>query len=73
MRKKKGYTILLILTILFTLAAIVTVIPTASASKNCLIGYKAHCAFTPISTIICLILAGSVCKIRNRFFVIKKK
>jgi membrane protein DedA with SNARE-associated domain len=73
MKRKKGYFILLSLTILFTLAAIITVIPVPSASKVCLAGYKAHCAFVPVSTIICLLLAGTVCTIRSRLFLIRKK
>lgn len=38
--------------------AVVTLIPLASASKASLLGYKALCSFTPISTIILLGLAG---------------
>lgn len=30
----------------------------APASKPCLLGYYAHCTFTPISTIICWVVAG---------------
>ncbi|MBU1078531.1 MAG: hypothetical protein KKH98_14630 [Spirochaetes bacterium] len=67
-KRKKGYGILLFITIIFTLAAISTLIPVSSSSKECYLGYKAHCTFTPIGTIICLIAAGSVCKIRKKFF-----
>ncbi len=66
--KKKDYGIFLILTILFTLAAISTLVPQASVSKNCMLGYKAHCSFTPISTIICVLLTGLICKIRKNKF-----
>lgn len=38
--------------------AVVTLIPLASASKPALLGYKALCSFTPISTIILVLLAG---------------
>jgi hypothetical protein len=38
--------------------ALVTLIPIASASKECLLGYKALCSFSPISTIGLLALAG---------------
>ncbi len=40
--------------------AIVTALPESSASKDCLLGYRAHCTFTPISTIILLGLAGGL-------------
>jgi hypothetical protein len=66
--KRKGYTILLILTVVSVLAAISTVIPQASAEEPCKLGYKAHCSYTPISTILCLVLSGVMCTIRKRFF-----
>ena len=67
--RKKGYWLLFVLTLLFSLAALSTIIPSESASECSMIGYKAHCSFTPISTIICIILAGITCFIRKRFFV----
>ena len=67
--RKKGYWFLFSLTLFFTLLAISTIIPSERASKVCMIGYKAHCTFTPISTIICAIPAGLVCFVRKRFFV----
>ncbi len=67
--RKNGYWLLFILTLVFTLAALSTIIPSESASKICMIGYKAHCTYTPISTIICIIPAGITCFIRKRFFV----
>ncbi len=66
--KRKGYTILLMLTVALVLATISTVVPQASAQESCKFGYKAHCSFTPISTLLCLALAGTVCVIRKRFF-----
>jgi hypothetical protein len=38
-----------------SIAAIKTMIPNSNASKPCLIGYKAVCSFTPISTIILVV------------------
>ena len=38
--------------------AVVTLIPRAAASKACLLGYKALCSFTPISTVMLLALVG---------------
>lgn len=63
--KKKGYGLLLTLTIVVTLAGLWTLLPQASASKTCLLGYKAHCTFAPISTLICFILVAIICKIRK--------
>ncbi|MDZ7721710.1 MAG: hypothetical protein U5R06_02500 [candidate division KSB1 bacterium] len=39
-QRKKGYGLLMGLTILFTLATISTLIPEAGASKACMLGYK---------------------------------
>ncbi len=33
-----------------------TLVP-VDASKACTLGYEAHCTFTPISTLVCLIAA----------------
>ncbi|HCL00738.1 MAG TPA: hypothetical protein DHW42_11620 [Candidatus Marinimicrobia bacterium] len=66
--RKKGYSYLIALTIIFILAAISTLIPQTSASKACMLGYYAHCTWTPISTIICVLLAGVTCSIRKRKF-----
>jgi hypothetical protein len=38
--------------VIFSIAAVKTVIPNAGASKACLLGYKAACSFAPISTAI---------------------
>ncbi len=47
-----------VFTITYILLALVTMIPTATASKDCLLGYEAFCSFTPISTLGLLALAG---------------
>jgi hypothetical protein len=43
----------------FVVLGITTLIP-APASKPSLLGYYAHCSFTPISTIICWVIAGVI-------------
>ena len=60
-KKKKGYGVLLALTIIATVAGLVTLVPYAEASKASLAGYSAYCTFTPISTILCFLLAGFFC------------
>jgi len=50
------FLILLAALIASAVAAVITVIPDSSASKDCMLGYKAHCSFTPISTIILIIM-----------------
>ncbi|MCD4733456.1 hypothetical protein K8R78_04380 [bacterium] len=66
--RKRGYAVFLVLTIIFTLCAIWTLIPSEGASRACGLGYKAHCTITPYSTLICLALAALTCKLRKRFF-----
>jgi hypothetical protein len=43
------------LILIWSIAAVKTVIPSSVASKPCLLGYKATCSFTPISTAICVL------------------
>lgn len=57
MEKKKG-SVHLVFTIVHFSLAVVTLIPMASASKASLLGYKALCSFSPISTIGFLALGG---------------
>ncbi|MBN2716365.1 MAG: hypothetical protein JXX14_10960 [Deltaproteobacteria bacterium] len=68
MKKQPMYTFLLVFTVICVLAAISTLIPQASVEKVSLLGYKAHCPFTPVSTVICLLLAGTGCRIRAKKF-----
>ena len=49
------------------LAAIKTVIPFTYVSKACMLGYKAGCSFTPISTVILVVM------IIITYFVTKRK
>jgi len=51
----------------FILLGVWTLIP-AEASKPCLLGYYAHCSFTPISTLICLIIAAAIPLLGRRRF-----
>jgi hypothetical protein len=47
-----------IFTGVYFLLALITLLPMGTASKISLLGYKALCSFTPISTIILLALGG---------------
>lgn len=47
-----------IFTGIYFVLAVVTLIPTPTASKLSLLGYKALCSFTPISTLGLLALGG---------------
>jgi len=43
--------------VILCIAAVKTVIHNEEVSKPCLVGYKAACSFTPISTVILIIAA----------------
>jgi len=61
------HTIIVIAVIaILAIAAVKTVIPNADASKPCLLGYKAACSFTPISTVILITAAVIVFFVANR-------
>jgi len=51
-----------------------TLIPDLSASKESMLGYKSHCSFTPISTIILIFMTVvfSYILIRNKFLNFNK-
>jgi hypothetical protein len=57
MKDKKSPTHLIFVAVHLT-AALLTLLPMASASKPCLLGYKALCSFSPISTAGMLVLVG---------------
>ena len=48
----------LIFIFVYLILIVFTLIPRAAASKECILGYKALCSFTPISTAILLVLVG---------------
>jgi hypothetical protein len=56
---------IIVIIVILSIAAVKTAIPNAKVSKPCLLGYKAACPFTPISTII--LVAAAV----GTFFVAK--
>jgi hypothetical protein len=66
--RKKGYKAMLALTMLFTLSAIVTLIPNAGASKVNMMGYHSICSAAPMSVLVLVIAAGLTCYLRKRYF-----
>ena len=57
------------LTIISVVCALSTLIPFDGASKQNILGYKSLCTFTPVSTIICLLLANTFYGIRKKKFL----
>ena len=62
-----AYWALLGLTIAFTIAGIVTMIPNTAAPKPNVLGYRSVCSFAPAASALCGLLAGMTCTIRNRW------
>ena len=67
-KKKPGYYTLLALTVLLALGAVLTIIPVSYAYTECMLGYKAHCTLTPISTILCIVAAVLTYVVGQRLF-----
>jgi hypothetical protein len=57
----------LFIIIVLCIVAVKTVLPNAEVSKNCLLGYKAACSFTPLSTTVLVLTALSVFVAAKRF------
>jgi len=57
MTKQKSPTHI-IFTIVHSSLAVLTLVPLGIVSKPCLLGYKALCSFSPISTFVLFALAG---------------
>lgn len=62
--KKKGGA-LLWLGILFFISGIITFLPYESIDDECMLGYKALCAFTPVSSLILFAVGVLFLVIRN--------
>ncbi len=56
--QRKGNLIHRLFAILFLVSAVLTVLPNAAASKECRLGYKAVCSFTPFGTLILIGLSA---------------
>jgi uncharacterized protein with FMN-binding domain len=63
-----SYKVLLALTIVFSLLAVITLVPNPGASKPNVLGYRSVCSFAPAATALCGVLAGITCTLRNRRF-----
>ncbi|MBI9101530.1 MAG: hypothetical protein JEY99_03870 [Spirochaetales bacterium] len=62
-----SYKFLLTLTVIASLAGLITLIPSAGATYPSVLGYKSFCTFTPAATFYCFFIAGISCFIRSTF------
>jgi hypothetical protein len=58
--------VIYVVIVILCIAAVKTALPEAKASKSCLLGYKALCSFTPISTIILVAIAIALFFLSNK-------
>lgn len=56
------------LSLVFTILAVVTLLPNPAAAKPNVLGYRSVCSFAPAASALCGLLAGVTCTIRNRLF-----
>jgi len=66
--RRRGYKVLMTITGVFTAAAVATALPNPAAGRECLLNYRALCAFTPVSTLLLLMVAALACLVRSREF-----
>ena len=62
----RSYRLMIGLSLIFTVLAVVTLLPNSGASKPNVLGYRSVCTFAPAATALCALLAGITCTIRNR-------
>jgi uncharacterized protein with FMN-binding domain len=65
-KQPPAYVAMLAASIVFTLLAIVTMLPNPGASKPNVLGYRSVCSFAPAASALCGLLAGITCTVRNR-------
>jgi uncharacterized protein with FMN-binding domain len=67
-RQPASYRALIGLSLMFSILAVVTLLPNPNASKPNVLGYRSVCSFAPAATALCGLLAGITCTVRNRVF-----
>jgi hypothetical protein len=61
-----AYAVLLVLSGLFAIGAVITLVPSGLAPWPNILGYKSVCPFAPGATFACALLAAITCTIRAR-------
>ncbi len=67
---KKGGSVYLIIAVMCFISAIITLVPFKNIDDECLLGYKALCAFTPISTLILIVVGIFLMYMRKKMMKI---
>lgn len=65
-RQPPAYRLMIGLSLLFSIGAVLTLVPNAGASKPNVLGYRSLCTFAPAATALCGLAAGITCVLRNR-------
>jgi uncharacterized protein with FMN-binding domain len=56
------------MSLVFSILAVVTMLPNPAAAKPNVLGYRSVCSFAPAASALCGLLAGVTCVFRNRQF-----
>lgn len=67
-KQPPAYIAMLAATIVLSLLAIITLLPSPGASKPNVLGYRSVCSFAPAASALCGLVAGICCTIRRRRF-----
>lgn len=70
--RKTGHLTLLIIAMLFLIAAAMTLVPNGDAYKANLMGGFTICPFTPVSTGIALLIAALCMIVRRKYFMVRQ-
>ncbi len=71
-RQPPAYFLLIGLSLVFSVLAVVTMLPNPNASKPNVLGYRSVCTFAPAATALCGLLAGITCILRNRLVSMRR-
>ncbi|MCE1164024.1 MAG: hypothetical protein LWX07_01320 [Bacteroidetes bacterium] len=64
---KKANPLLSVLAVLCFLGAIITFVPYKNIDDACMLGYKALCAFTPVSSLVLIVAGAAFWMFRKKF------
>jgi uncharacterized protein with FMN-binding domain len=71
-RQPAAYYALIGLSLAFSVLAVVTLLPSPSASKPNVLGYRSVCTFAPAASALCGLAAGITCILRNRLVSVRR-
>jgi uncharacterized protein with FMN-binding domain len=71
-KQRPAYYALIGVSLVASILAVVTLLPSPGARKPNIFGYRSVCSFAPAATALCGLAAGITCTIRNRLVSIRR-